>query len=194
MKKILLINKKGFTLIETFVAITILLLAVLGPLGLFSKTLVDVIFAQNQITALYLAQEGLELAINYKINSDIACDPFDPICIEPTEFSWLGDLQYCISNNCTVNFSEPDQVEIGRSNPDFSLYIDENNNQRLVHDSSGLKDKSIFSRKIKLETVDPNQSGVRISSEASWEDPRTGLKRETILETVVYKNSYILYE
>lgn len=57
-------HQQGFTLIETFIAISILLLAITGPLTLVSNSISDASYAANQITAFYLAQEGLELVIN----------------------------------------------------------------------------------------------------------------------------------
>jgi prepilin-type N-terminal cleavage/methylation domain-containing protein len=57
-------RQQGFTLIETFIAISILLLAITGPLTLVSNSIADASYAANQITAFYLAQEGLELVIN----------------------------------------------------------------------------------------------------------------------------------
>ena len=57
-------HQQGFTLIETFIAISILLLAITGPLTLVSNSISDASYAANQITAFYLAQEGLELVVN----------------------------------------------------------------------------------------------------------------------------------
>ncbi len=50
----------GFTLIETMVAITILITAVVGPMQIASKALFSSFYARDQITAYYLAQEGIE--------------------------------------------------------------------------------------------------------------------------------------
>jgi len=55
----------GFTLIETFVAITVLMIAVLGPMSLLSRALISANYIKNEITAGYLAQEGLEAVIAY---------------------------------------------------------------------------------------------------------------------------------
>ncbi len=57
---------KGFTIIEMLVAITILLIGVLGPLSMMVAGIVDGLFAQNQIIANYLAQEALEAVISVK--------------------------------------------------------------------------------------------------------------------------------
>ncbi|HYC83350.1 MAG TPA: prepilin-type N-terminal cleavage/methylation domain-containing protein [Candidatus Paceibacterota bacterium] len=57
-------SNKGFTMIESLVAIAILLIAVLGPMSLLSKAIADSSYARNQVIATYLAQEGLELVIS----------------------------------------------------------------------------------------------------------------------------------
>ena len=51
---------KGFTLVETLVAISLLMLAILGPLSISSAGLRNSAYARDQITAYYLAQEGIE--------------------------------------------------------------------------------------------------------------------------------------
>jgi len=51
---------KGFTLIETLVAITIVLLAVLGPFELVKQSLTASYVARDQLVANALAEEGLE--------------------------------------------------------------------------------------------------------------------------------------
>ena len=74
-------KESGFTLIETFVAIVVLMVAVLGPMALLSKALQDSRYIKDEITATFLAQEGVELMIdnrnngdNFK-NNDYSCSP-----------------------------------------------------------------------------------------------------------------------
>lgn len=79
------LSDKGFTLIETFVAISILLIAVMGPLRMFSQAIADGLYAKNQIISYYLAQEGVELAAFYRRAKEdlffdriIGCSETDP--------------------------------------------------------------------------------------------------------------------
>ncbi|MCR4276304.1 MAG: prepilin-type N-terminal cleavage/methylation domain-containing protein [Candidatus Parcubacteria bacterium] len=51
---------KGFTLIESMIAVTILTLSIAGPLYTANSAIVASMTARDQLTASYLAQEGIE--------------------------------------------------------------------------------------------------------------------------------------
>jgi Tfp pilus assembly protein PilV len=74
----------GFTLIEAFAAIIILLIAVLGPLTLLSRAISDGDYAKNQIVASFLLQEGLDLAVSNwnEVIKDNPGGDFATICTE----------------------------------------------------------------------------------------------------------------
>lgn len=50
----------AFTLLETLVAVAILLMALLGPFSIAQQALRSAYYARDQVTAYYLAQEGVE--------------------------------------------------------------------------------------------------------------------------------------
>jgi prepilin-type N-terminal cleavage/methylation domain-containing protein len=52
--------KKGFTLLETLVAIAVLTIAIAGPFFAANRALMSANLAGQKLTASYLAQEGLE--------------------------------------------------------------------------------------------------------------------------------------
>ena len=60
-------KKAGFTIIETLVAIAILMIAISGPLVVATKSLTAATRAKNQSVASFLAQEGMELIRNHCI-------------------------------------------------------------------------------------------------------------------------------
>jgi putative endonuclease len=51
---------RGFTLIETLVAISLLTIAVVAPIALTAQSLQSAYYARDQITGYYLAQEAIE--------------------------------------------------------------------------------------------------------------------------------------
>ena len=82
-------NKKGFTLIETLVAVTILLVAVVGPMEIASKGLFSAFYAQDEITAFYLAQEGIEYTRNARDTNYLIAIKEEP------DRNWLQDMEQC---------------------------------------------------------------------------------------------------
>lgn len=65
-------KQSGFSLVETLVAISILLIVIVGPMALSMQAAKSSTFATEQIQAFFLAQEGLELA--QKARDDIMLD------------------------------------------------------------------------------------------------------------------------
>ncbi|MDD5152735.1 MAG: type II secretion system protein [Candidatus Pacebacteria bacterium] len=53
-------QSKGFTLLETLIAISILLVAVIGPMTLLGGALNKIYYARDEMIAVNLAQEGIE--------------------------------------------------------------------------------------------------------------------------------------
>lgn len=53
-------HTRGFTLIETLVAITLLTVAIVAPMALAAQSLAAAYYARDQITAFFLAQEAIE--------------------------------------------------------------------------------------------------------------------------------------
>ena len=79
MKKQL--SSKGFSLVETLVAVAVLTLAVAGPLTIASNGIATAIYAKDQITAIYLAQEAIEAARNYRDSHALAKTAGPPLFI-----------------------------------------------------------------------------------------------------------------
>lgn len=61
-------TQHGFTIVETLVAITVLMLAIAGPLVVASKGLFGADVAKDQMIASYLAQESMEAIKNTRDN------------------------------------------------------------------------------------------------------------------------------
>ncbi len=63
---------RGFTLIESLVAVTILTFAVIGPMVTASRVIVASQIARDQLVASYLAQEGVEYVRSVRDNEYLA--------------------------------------------------------------------------------------------------------------------------
>jgi prepilin-type N-terminal cleavage/methylation domain-containing protein len=82
---------QGFTIIETLVAITILLISIAGPLTIAQKSLTAATLAKDQVIASYLAQDLMEYIKNTRDNNPIFSGA-------PSSFA----TQFCVSiTNCT---------------------------------------------------------------------------------------------
>src|SRR3989344_8702148 len=95
---------KGFTIIETLVAVAILMISIAGPLTIAHKGLLAAVYAHDNVTASYLAQDAMEYIKNVK----------DYNILRSTETSppgfWLSGLVgVCTSSNScridTINYS-----------------------------------------------------------------------------------------
>jgi len=81
---------RGFTLVETLVAIAILLLAVVGPISLIGDALHKMYYAKDEIIAINLAQEGVEIARGTRDSNMLAGIAWD---------TGLGAGDYVVSAN-----------------------------------------------------------------------------------------------
>lgn len=54
------LTMRGFTLLETLIAVSILAIAIAGPIFVANRAIVAAQIARDQMTASYLAQEGIE--------------------------------------------------------------------------------------------------------------------------------------
>ena len=98
----------GFTLIESLVAITVLLIGVLGPMTAATRGITDGLFAKNQLIGTYLAQEGLEL-LSLRIDENNKSDAGENLDHDGDMDVDIDDLLYgfgaCTNSSCAVVFA-----------------------------------------------------------------------------------------
>jgi prepilin-type N-terminal cleavage/methylation domain-containing protein len=168
-------NKKGFTIIETLVAIAILMIAISGPLVIASKGLTAALYAKDQSAATFLAVEGMELIRNMK-DVAVAADPlngftnlFSPIKSACSDRShtcpvWFGNdntnPENCSTYKSCLLYQNPSDKKIGYYN---------------VHNgsTSGLQ-PSLFSRSYFVTKVNnSNDYEYQITVIVTWNEGRT---------------------
>lgn len=156
-----LLNKKGFTLVETLVAVTILLLATTAAMSAIQMSLQSSLYAQNQITAYYLAEEALEYVHNIRDNNALI----------PGNY-WLEGLEECFANDCrvdTIASSGAGTIE-PCSGSDCRLKFDADVATRQVTGywyGGGVP--SNYTRTVRLERVNPdNPDEVMVTATVVW--------------------------
>jgi prepilin-type N-terminal cleavage/methylation domain-containing protein len=60
---------RGFTLLETMVALAVLSMAIIAPISLVAESLLAAVYARDQVTAFYIAQEGIEAVRSMRDNN-----------------------------------------------------------------------------------------------------------------------------
>lgn len=152
-------NQAGFTLIEAMVAIVVLAIGVIGPLSLAARGISDGLFAQNQLTANFLAQEAIETIINQR-NTNLLEDPTLPPFRNILFVSGGGDYNGQSNSNLRVNGPSGEitnNCDASSGNLSGGCYLSyDANSQVYVNNSSGGQ----FFRKISVAESDKTIDGI----------------------------------
>jgi len=171
----------GFTLVETLVAITVLLLVIIGPLTIAQKGIQNAYFANEQIAATMLAQEGIE-AVRI-LRDEVALDAYDEDSGGNTG-NWVPSncSVACVFNAVNGSFPECTGGVCGK------LQIDEDTG-KYVYDGDV---ESQFTRSITIGAEE--DGGVPVTVDVTWNASTFGGTVRTVkLQTWVYDH-YQRYE
>ncbi|MFM2383656.1 MAG: hypothetical protein RIQ72_228 [Candidatus Parcubacteria bacterium] len=91
-------KQSGLTIVESLVAISILVIAVLGPLVIVSQALRTSFFARDQLTTYYLAQEVIEHVRNLRDKNSLT---------KTDALEWLNEITYISGSIETSPTIEP---------------------------------------------------------------------------------------
>ncbi len=141
---------RGFTLVESLVAITILMIGVVGPLVIAARGISDGLFAQNQLAANYLAQEGMAVLINLRDQN-----------LARRENDWLQgiDVNVCSGQDCGINV-QSGSIDVCSTNTPCKLVY--NKGQGLYTHPNDAREQSFgpeFTRTLRLRTVKADTAG-----------------------------------
>lgn len=189
--------QSGFSLVETLVAITILLLVIIGPMTISMSTSRSTSYSSEQVVAYFLAQQGIEIA--QKARDDIILNSFlppsngnyDPIAWSNFTNSAVGPYANCFNSaGCSLEIISGG-IGAGTvcSGSNCRLYYDFSREpDRYNYDNSGTI--SPYTRSVRFIQV--NDHEIRVVSRVYWQ---TGTRRdyqEVILETSLF-NVYANY-
>jgi prepilin-type N-terminal cleavage/methylation domain-containing protein len=90
-------SQSGFSLVETLVAITILLIVIVGPMSISSSAARSTSYSSEQVVAFFLAQEGAEIA--QKARDDLQLQFFNGSNSTPWD-DFTGTASADLYNEC----------------------------------------------------------------------------------------------
>jgi type II secretory pathway pseudopilin PulG len=157
----------GFTLIETLVAITVLLGAIAGPLTLANNSLITTRIARERLSATMLAQEAIEYVRMVRGGNFLQGS------------GWLSGLGPCSGNGCYIDIPDGTISSCGREceamNQNTETY-------QYGYTIGGNWVASPYTR-----TVTMTQSGDEtiVRAQVSWQDGNT--TRTVTAEDVLYR-------
>lgn len=156
-------NSNGFTLVETLVAIGVLLLAIIGPMTVAQKGIQNAQYASEQITAVFLAQEEIERIREARDNK--ALDAYDNTNSGNTTI--IGTGNWSTTNACSSG---------------CQLYIDSNTGKYTTVNTGNT---SIFTRKVTIGNA--INGGIPVTVDVSWQGKVfNGATRHAVLQMWIY--------
>ena len=132
-KSHLIKNKRGFTMVETLVAIAILMISIAGPLTIAQKGLAGAVYARDQVIASFLAQDIVEYVKNIRdYNTNInpnnwldsigSCTEASYCKIDTTGYN-LNPPENCSGNSCLLYNDNNGYKTSGTEASKFSRYF-----------------------------------------------------------------------
>lgn len=164
----------GFTLIETLVALTLVISAMVGPFSLATRSIYSAKFAKSKLIALNLSQEGLEIIRQMRDNNVLG------------GYNWRG-LQGSCPLGCTILQDGSYQIDVFTAANGSTPPVNANTplsfsalTSLYSYQSGG--QATPFIRVITLST--PAADEMDVVSVVSWSD--AGIARQVRLEEILY--------
>lgn len=180
----------AFSLVEVLVAISILLLVVVSPMTIVTQANNSTAFANEQLVAFFLAQEGLELVEKGRndlylqyfrqefVGSGGISNPMNRFRSPAAAQNVFGN---CIGRDCGVQIANDGTIDTAvrceASNNNCRLYYEEDNpRSKYVHGNASAGADQVltqYSRKVRMEpkTTGSKLREMKVTSTVTW---RTG--------------------
>lgn len=172
-------------MVEVLIAISILLMATVGPMTIAARAQQAARYVREQNTAFFLAQEGIEAVVAIRNVSGLMHIK-DPVTYNSDD--WLNNaaLSSCGSaNGCGLHFNNSSVVSSGACPAGGCPLYFKTGSQRAIytHNEDGTSVPTAYSRAV---LVEPLSDSVRVTSLVSWQ-PTTGTALKVVeLETYLY--------
>jgi prepilin-type N-terminal cleavage/methylation domain-containing protein len=154
MKKFQSQHQKGFTLIETLVAVAILVVAVTGAYGAATEGIASGTFSKDQTIAFYLAQEGIEQIRNMRDDNGLASQPWlTGIAASSQDACYFGSV-------CTVDAFN-NAISRCPSGAGSCPLVQEDPVNGFYGYSSGWTN-TIYDREISLISINPHEVAINV--------------------------------
>lgn len=145
-------SKSGFTLLETLVAITVLVIATVGPMTLAAQSTRNASLFRNQTIAYFLAEEAVEYVHN---------------AIDANSFQgagWLTNLDDCLApNSCYIDV--PLNVIVSSCSGTCPFIRFEEADGVYGYFLGG---DTLFIRTVSIDVLVPDQE-IRVNADVAWD-------------------------
>lgn len=164
-------SRTGFTLIETMIAITILTLSISGPLLGASRALVLAEISRDQLTASYLAQEGIEYV--RAMRDDAYLRSYQAGGTDISGAAWTDfmsgasawSITQCITRDCTLDPTRAmgygNTLALNAYSGDAPLYVSSG-----IYTQQQVGTRTEFTRTVRVAVVGADE--VSVTSVVSW--------------------------
>lgn len=171
-----IISQRGFSLLETVVALGILVVGIGGAVGLVSQSLANISAIKNKAIAANLAQEGIEVVRNFR------------------DENWLKDCDWrtggsCGSGQAGIDLNVDGDYRVQYNGTSLIAYavtpLQLNSSGYYGYNGqfsfSGGQD-TVFKRKISISTISVNQ--IKVVATIDWAE--RGGTRSMVIEDRLY--------
>ncbi|MEI8339625.1 MAG: type II secretion system protein [bacterium] len=160
-------SNKGFTLVETLVAISILMIAIVAPMTIVQNGLTAAGYAKQQMIADFLAQEALEY-VKYTRDINGLADK-NTTGAGGTVDNWLSGLNECVSPSYCIIDPVTNKVMINNNEPLY--YYDGLYQYNSVGGSAAV---TPFTRKLTIVKNYKNEDQAKVTVIVDWTGKNSG--------------------
>lgn len=176
---------RGFTLIETLVAVMILSMALAGPLSIASRGLQTALVAKDQVMAYYLGQDAIEYVRFARDTNSIAGNDWlaGAASGSATDLSACEGATGCYLDSLEQSPNHPTACSAALC-AGTPLYYDANSHF-FTYSTTGTA-RTVFTRSVSITTpVGTNASEAKLTVVVSWQD-LPGVTHQVILTEDLY--------